>query len=185
MEEALEFFSEKTQRFWWSRLFAVYLAVNPKSYSEKEKIDLKKSIKSTNFAGKTATIYQTDFEVQIPPLFTPSSSKVVDTRTLWSFTIHSDYDTKQEFNSVELVQINLVKDVIKDLQQMAKGTSLESWADMVLTSTGFFAKGLFLWITDGNISLNRQMGGGSERKKIPLAIWWLPIIWSVINHFEL
>ena len=77
---------------------------------------------------------------------------------------------------MELVQINLVKDVIKDLQQMAKGTSLESWADMVLTSTGFFAKGLFLWITDGNISLNRQMGGGSERKKIPLAIWWLPII---------
>lgn len=55
-----------------------------------------KSNKSARFVSKTAAIYQTGFEVQIPLLFAPTSSsstRVIDIRALGHFKTHNEYDT--------------------------------------------------------------------------------------------
>ena len=147
--------------------FSAMQAANPKSLSEKERIDMEKSVKAAKFASKKVAIWQTDFEVKVPSPFGPNSSglstsKSVDTRTLGGFNTHEDFDTGQEFDSVKIQQIKYLTGVLRDIGKMIKNTSFEQWSKATCHKTKFFGEGLFLWMTDGYTSLNKQMGKGSE-----------------------
>ena len=65
-----------------------------------------RSLKAAKFANKNAALWQTGFEIKLPPPFCPSNSssitsKSVDDRTLGGFATHEDFDTGKEYNSVK------------------------------------------------------------------------------------
>ena len=128
-----------------------------------------RSVKVAKFASEIAAIWQTGFETEIPHPFASTSSgsstsATVDKRTLRSFKTHEDFDSGQEYDSVKIQQIKNLTGALGDISKMFKKTVFGPWSEATCGKTKFFDEGLFLWMTDGYTSLNKQMGKGSEKE---------------------
>ena len=77
---------------------------------------------------------------------------------------HKHFDTGQENDSVKIQQIRDLSGALSDLGKMFKNTSFGGWSGATCCKAKFFGEGLFLWMTDGYTSLNKQMGKGSEKE---------------------